>query len=364
MASSSAHDVKDMKRLRQRTDKEAYHMPGLMAPKFVVCDRYGPTRKPSQVPLARALILFDIRLVHRVQRFQLKRASSTDGPRNAEAIDWVADCNYIRQQWKDINSGQCQFSELYMKSNDFVPVWTEGMRIIKEVLRSKQISGNQSKKRDDFARILTDYESLAVDLQTEMVDAAQQGLFEPEFFKPIQERWMRLDETVKLHYGICNLDVDEDTPFLPRRSLTWSEVRKLVQKPGNAAESDTKAGSKKVRASISWLAIFSCAVAPIPLFSLGYVRSTHLQGTANDADFWFLILAMLTQIQGLVVSALLEWKRGRLPKWRWAIPAAVAGACSIMAIPLYLNVPKAWSSFLSLVAGIIQSFMISQFFLF
>jgi hypothetical protein len=90
----------------------------------------------------------------------------------------------------------------------------------------------------------------------------------------------------------------------------------------------------------------------------------HLRGTANDADFWFLILATLTQVQGLVVSALLEWERGRLPKWRWAGPAAIAGACSIVAIPIYLTVPKEWSSFLSLIAGTTQSFMISQFFLF
>jgi hypothetical protein len=138
----------------------------------------------------------------------------------------------------------------------------------------------------------------------------------------------------------------------------------LASRPGNAAEPDEIAGCKRVRASISWLAFFICAVAPIPLFSLGYVRSSHLQGTANDADFWFLILATLTQIQGLLVSALLEWKRDRLPKWRWAIPAAVAGACSIVAIPLYLCVPKEWSSFLSLVAGTTQSFIISQFLLF
>jgi hypothetical protein len=138
----------------------------------------------------------------------------------------------------------------------------------------------------------------------------------------------------------------------------------LASRSRNSAEPDTTAGSKIVGAFILWLVFFSCAVAPIPLFSFGYVRSLHLQGTANDADFWFLILATLTQVQGLLVSALLEWERGRLPKWRWAVPAAIAGACSIVAIPIYLTVPKEWSSFLSLIAGTTQSFMISQFFLF
>jgi hypothetical protein len=105
-------------------------------------------------------------------------------------------------------------------------------------------------------------------------------------------------------------------------------------------------------------------VAPAALFALGYSRSLHLQGTIDDADFWFLIQATLVQVQGLVVSALLGQKRGRLPRWRWAIPAAVAAVCSVMAIPLYLSVPKEWSSFLSLVAGTTQSFMILQLFLF
>jgi hypothetical protein len=105
-------------------------------------------------------------------------------------------------------------------------------------------------------------------------------------------------------------------------------------------------------------------VAPAALFALGYSRSFHLQGTANDADFWFLIQATLMQVQGLVVSALLERKRGRLSKWRWAFLAAVAAACSIAAIPFYLTVPKEWSAFLSLVAGTTQSFMTLQLFLF
>jgi uncharacterized protein Yka (UPF0111/DUF47 family) len=103
------------------------------------------------------------------------------------------------------------------------------MRIIKEVLKSNQVSNDQSRKRDDFARIIREYESQADSLQTQMVDTAHRGLFEPEFLNPIQERWMRLDETVKLHYDLCNLYIDEDEPIVFRQSLTWlvadSELR-------------------------------------------------------------------------------------------------------------------------------------------
>jgi hypothetical protein len=108
-----------------------------------------------------------------------------------------------------------------MKGNGFIPIWTEGMRIIKEVLKSNQVSSNQSRKRDDFARILGEYESQADNLRVQMVDTADRGLFDPEFLNPIQERWMRLDETIELHYYLCNLCVDEGEPHVFRRSLTW-----------------------------------------------------------------------------------------------------------------------------------------------
>jgi hypothetical protein len=138
----------------------------------------------------------------------------------------------------------------------------------------------------------------------------------------------------------------------------------IASTPRNATESDTTDGSQIANVFIWWLVVVVCAVAPAALFALGYSRSPHLKGTANDADFCFLIQDTMMQVQGLVVSALLEQKRGCLPGWRWAIPATIAAACSILAIPLYLTVPKEWSSFLTLVAGTTQSFMMLQLFLF
>lgn len=159
--------------------------------------------------------------MHRVQRFHQKGASSADETRKADALRWIEDCNDIRQQWKDIDSGQSQFSELYMKSKCFIPIWTEGMRIIKDVLKNNQTSNNHSKKRDDFARIIREYEIQAANLQTQMVDTAQRGVFDPEFLDPIQERWMRLDEILDLHYDLCNIYSGEDEFIVLRHSLTW-----------------------------------------------------------------------------------------------------------------------------------------------
>lgn len=174
---------------------------------------------------------------------------------------------------------------------------------------------------------------------------------------------------------ILNLIEDADVCGRPevRRSVQVDDVgtkrddrlsqTQVDSRPRKATEPNTTAESKIANDFILWLVVFSCAVAPAALFALGYSRSLHIQGTANDADFWFLIQATLVQVQGLVVSALLERKRGHLPTWRWAFPAAIAAACSIAAVPLYLTVPKEWSAFLSIVAGTTQSFMMLQLFI-
>jgi hypothetical protein len=189
----------------------------------VISDRYGPepALKPALVSLARTLAQFDLELVKRVQKFHQKPSSSMDETRKAEVLRLLEDCNDIRQQWRDIDSGKCQFSELYMTSDLLVPIWAEGLRIIKEVIRSKQVSNEQSNKRNVFARILLDYESRAGRLQEQMVDAARHGLLDPDFLNPIQGRWLRLDETIDLHYDLCNLDADEDMPSFCRQSPTW-----------------------------------------------------------------------------------------------------------------------------------------------
>jgi hypothetical protein len=158
-----------------------------------------------------------------------------------------------------------------------------------------------------------------------------------------------------------SVQVNDPTPISYKKPI-------YIQLAGSteANQSDITSGllgGKTDGAFILWSTLFGCAVTCTVFFALGYAHSPHLQGTTNDADFWFLIQSTIVQLLGLVVSALIERKSGGLPKWRWALPTAIAGACSIIAIPLYLVVPTEWSSFLSLVAGATQSFMILQHFL-
>jgi hypothetical protein len=140
----------------------------------------------------------------------------------------------------------------------------------------------------------------------------------------------------------------------------------LISSPGKAVQSAAATKSSRNRidgAIILWSTFFGSAVTSVAFFALGYAHSPHIQGSTSDPDFWFLAQGCITQILGLAASALLEWKSGNLPKWRWVLPTGIAGLCSITAAPLYVVAPTEWSSFLALVASAAQSFMILQHFL-
>lgn len=165
--------------------------------------------------------MLDVQLFKRVQNFYQNRAASLDEARKARGVPSLEECFQIRQQWKNIDSGQRQFSQLYMKSDHFVPVWKEGLRIVKEALQRNQTFNNQSQKRNDFEKILSQYETLAESLKSQIVDAAHRGLLEAEVFYSIQARWIRLDEILDWYYDLYNINVDEDVPHVSRRSSNW-----------------------------------------------------------------------------------------------------------------------------------------------
>ncbi|ORY15962.1 hypothetical protein BCR34DRAFT_143714 [Clohesyomyces aquaticus] len=386
-ASSSAHDAKSNRRqLRKRLDATAYSMPGQKDPTFAISDQYGPSIEPELVPLARALFSLDLQLFLRVHAVNRKCTSSTDETRKAEAVRRVGDFMELKRQWRDIDSGQRQFRQSYVQDNSFVPVWVEGLRIVKETLRSINFSGKQDQKQREYMKILASYETLAGKLHDEMIDLARQGLLDKEVLFSIQERWIRLDEILDWYYDLLNGQIGEGVHPMSRAAPQWSEVRSLVRvhegkitsddegtqveaasrlKKATQSESTAKTFvSKRDGAIILWSTFFGCAVTSTALFALGYAHSPHLQGSTHDADFWFLIQTTTMQLLGLGASALLGWNSGDIPKWRWALPTGIAGACSITAIPIYLVVPTEWSTFLSLVAGGTQSFLLLQQFLF
>ncbi len=97
-----------------------------------------------------------------------------------------------------------------------------------------------------------------------------------------------------------------------------------------------------------------------PLFAMAYRYSTHHHGTTEDADFYFLLQANLTQALSIVLSYIPVWKSKQLPN-RVGIPlTALAFLLTVLAIPVYLAFPTEWSGFLTMIGASIQAFMILQ----
>jgi hypothetical protein len=167
------------------------------------------------------LFALDFKLLQRVRAADRKHLNSADDARKIEANRRIGDFNEIQRQWKNINSNQSQFSQSYMQDPQFVPVWAEGLRIMKEALGSKSSSSNSIKKQSDFTDILIGYDGLACRLRDEMVGTAHQGHLEKEVLYSIQDRWIRLDEILDWYCDLYNRDLDEDTPPMSRSSPKW-----------------------------------------------------------------------------------------------------------------------------------------------
>ncbi|KAJ4375780.1 hypothetical protein N0V83_001057 [Neocucurbitaria cava] len=194
-------------------------MPGSKPPTFAISDRYGPSIDPKLMPLARDLFSFDLELLRRVER---KHASSSDEIRKNRAVPRVEEIFEIRQQWQDIELCRSQFSQSYVQDKLFIPVWVEGLRIVKEALRNNHVSGNHMKQRCDYMNILARYEKLACRLRDRLVDTARQGLLTNEVLMSTQERWIRLDGLLDEYHDTYNDHRDEDTSFAPRIAPKWS----------------------------------------------------------------------------------------------------------------------------------------------
>jgi hypothetical protein len=172
-------------------------------------------------PLARALFLFDLALLRRIWVVERKYASSADEVRKNEAVRRIDEIDEVHSQWEMIDSGENQFSLSYVQSKHFIPIWVEGLGIVKEALRFDNMSSNHVKKRLDYMDIVTRYEQLAYGLRERLVDTARQGLLKNEILFSIQERWIRLDELLDWYYNTYNEHRDEDTPYMSRSAPTW-----------------------------------------------------------------------------------------------------------------------------------------------
>jgi len=112
--------------------------------------------------------------------------------------------------------------------------------------------------------------------------------------------------------------------------------------------------------TLLWSTCLSNVVLTVPLLWKAYQFSSHLPGTQQDADFWFLVQSCASQLIGLILSGMGLWRQAPTMVWSWLPPTIAAGISNVIAIPLYLVIATEWSSFAVVVAGSIQTFLVLQ----
>lgn len=108
-----------------------------------------------------------------------------------------------------------------------------------------------------------------------------------------------------------------------------------------------------------WLTVFA-TLSNIATFALAYSYSTPGPGTFKDADFWLLLQGSIMQWFSLLIASSALWDKTTLPRWSWLVPTIFALICSVIAIPLYLLVPTAWSALATTIGSAVQAFMTVQ----
>jgi hypothetical protein len=96
---------------------------------------------------------------------------------------------------------------------------------------------------------------------------------------------------------------------------------------------------------------------------LAWSHSDYIAGSAKDADFWWLVQSTIMQVLGLLTLSVPIWQGSKLPSqnwfWTWLF-IGIAALATILAIPLYLYAPVAYSSTLVFLATASQSFVVLQ----
>lgn len=93
---------------------------------------------------------------------------------------------------------------------------------------------------------------------------------------------------------------------------------------------------------------------------MGYGYSSHETGTTKDDDFWFLLQGCVSQFFGMGYMIIPLVTIAQVPRWFWLPPTMVAMVCTVLAVPLYVFVPKEWSAFCMLLGSAIQAFLSLQ----
>jgi hypothetical protein len=111
--------------------------------------------------------------------------------------------------------------------------------------------------------------------------------------------------------------------------------------------------------ALTGIAVFLSALS-IPF---GWSRSTYRPGTPSDGDFWWLIQSCIMQLLSIITLEVPISQDSALPfqNWIWTRTfIAIAITATLVAVPLYVLVPVAYSSIVVFAATIAQAFVLLQ----
>jgi hypothetical protein len=120
--------------------------------------------------------------------------------------------------------------------------------------------------------------------------------------------------------------------------------------------------SPNINSTLTLLVPVTILLSTIPM-ALSWYHSSGDSGTISDPDFWQLVASSVIQILGVVTLTVPTIFNLRLAKmaWLWTwISAGVSVCCSIIAPPLYLNVPTKWSGMISFGGSLAQTIITLQ----
>ncbi|KAL2058591.1 hypothetical protein ABVK25_001319 [Lepraria finkii] len=202
----------------------------------------------------------------------------------------------------------------------------------------------------DFIIDLENYGRNIPDLLAESVEHRQ---FDVGMAAVFRRKWIILDSI---------LDYYHQTTGTERRGPpNWLYMSDIIKGRTTTSESPLPDQLNRISSSL-WLSLLVFLVS-IPTVALAWQYSTHESGTPHDADFWFQIQNSCMTILNFAILAIPIWRSKALPEkmsfWIWVLLIG-ASLCVGVAPVIYLFGPTEWSSFMSIVAGIVQAFLTLQ----
>ncbi|KAF5601774.1 salicylate hydroxylase [Fusarium pseudocircinatum] len=322
-------------------------------PKAIINSNYGPALTNEELyAVARSLSKLDQFLLLYCQHFYQQIASGElnpgDIPAQRLALNDLEDLQTIIAQIQDVNNGRFVFSSLYLKERHILYYWGRAFSFLSQNLLAgdeiHQPSLGNLKRINEYAS----------DIESAVLGAGSAGVLISDYRLVLSERWDLLESALSMYHQHSQS---------ARTVAKWPDIARKVQAAPKVVPQDTKPGlptQSGTFTTILWLTFIGTTLSNVWTFALAYNYSEHTPGTTKDADFWFLMQSCITQGFTLIISGIPLRADPRLRKRTWIPPMFLALICTVIAPPLYLTAPTEWSSFVGLVAGGIQAFMVLQ----